>query len=104
MFARVITFQGVPGSVDGPIRFALKAATKDLGNLPGFLGIFDLADRESGRAVTVSLWETEEARAASADFARATAEKVAEEGLEQVISVDEYEVGHYLFGDELFKK
>ena len=103
MFARVTTFQGVPGSVDGPIRFALKTAAKDLVNAPGFLGIFDLTDRENGRSVTVTLWATPEARAASADYARAGAERVAEENLERLVSVDEYEVGHYVLGDELLK-
>jgi heme-degrading monooxygenase HmoA len=103
MFARVITFQGVPGSVDGPIRFALKTVTKDLASVPGFLGILDFADREAGRAVTVTLWATAEARAATADLARARAERVAEESLERVISVDDYEVGHYVFTDEFLK-
>ncbi len=66
--------------------------------MPGFLGLFDLADRKAGQAVIVTLWATKEARDASADFARDAAKKVAEEGSEQVISMRDYEVGHYLFG------
>ena len=49
----------------------------------------------------VTLWATKEARDASADFARQAAKGVAEEGDEQVISMRDYEVGHYAFGDGL---
>jgi heme-degrading monooxygenase HmoA len=99
MFARVTTFQAAPDSVDGPIRFAVKTASQGVGELPGFLGLFDLLDRASGRAVVVTLWATEEARAASAEFAREATKKVAEAGTEEVLSMRDYEVGHYLFGD-----
>jgi heme-degrading monooxygenase HmoA len=95
MFARVTVFQGAPDSVDGPIRFAVQRAGKSVVKLPGFLGLFDLADRKSGHAVIVTLWATKEARDASADFAGKAAKSVAEEGDEQVISIRNYEVGHY---------
>ena len=49
--------------------------------------------------MVVTLWATKEAREASAEFARDAAEKVVEAGGEQVISVREYEVGHYIFSD-----
>ena len=99
MFARVTTFQGDPDSVDGPIRFSVQRASQGLGGIPGFLGLFDLADRESGQAVVVTLWATREARDASAEFARDAAKKVAEEGSEHVVSMRDYEVGHFLLGD-----
>lgn len=99
MCARVTVFQTAPDSVDGPIRFAVQRASKGALELPGFLGLFDLADRKSGHALIVTLWETKEARAASADFARNASKSVAEEGDEQVISMRDYEVGHYALGD-----
>ena len=49
--------------------------------------------------MVVTLWATEDARDASADFAREAAKRVAEEGAEQVISTRDYEVGHLLLGD-----
>jgi heme-degrading monooxygenase HmoA len=101
MFARVTVFQGPPDSVDGPIRFAVQRASKTVVTLPGFLGLFDLADRRSGHAVIVTLWATKEARDASAEFARKAALSVAEEGDEQVISMRDYEVGHYALIDGL---
>jgi heme-degrading monooxygenase HmoA len=101
MFARVTTFQGEPDSVDGSMRFPLKKASSGIQELPGFLAMFDLADRKTGQAVVVTLWATKEARDESSGFALAAGKKVAEETGEQVISVRDYEVGHYLFSEEL---
>jgi heme-degrading monooxygenase HmoA len=95
MFARVTTFQAAPDSVDGPIRFAVQRASQGIAELPGFLGLFDLSDRNTGHAVVVTLWATKEAREASLEFARNAAKDVAEAGDEQVISVRNYEVGNY---------
>ncbi|MGZ8707002.1 MAG: hypothetical protein ACXW0F_01760 [Gaiellaceae bacterium] len=99
MFARVTIFQAAPDSVDGPIRFSVQRASRGLEDLPGFLGLFDLADRKTGHAVIVTLWETKEARDASAEFAREASKSVAEEGSEQVISMRDYEVGHHILSD-----
>ena len=99
MFARVTIFQGDPDSVDGPIRFPVREASQGIKNLPGFLAMFDFADRDTGRAMVVTLWATKEARDGSADFARDAAEKVVEADGDQVISVREYEVGHYIFSE-----
>jgi heme-degrading monooxygenase HmoA len=99
MFARVTTFQAARDSVDGPIRFAVQRASEGVVELPGFLGLLDLADRRSGHAMVVTFWATKEARDASADFARNATKSVAEEGDEQVISMRDYEVGHSRFSD-----
>jgi heme-degrading monooxygenase HmoA len=61
--------------------------------LPGFLGLFDLANGEIGQAVMVTFWATQEARAASAEYVRSVNEKVVEETDGQVLSVREYELG-----------
>jgi heme-degrading monooxygenase HmoA len=103
MFSRVTIFQGSADSVDGPIRFPVKTLSDGMKDLPGFLGLFDLADRETGQTLMVTFWATQEARAASAEFARNATNKVAEETGEQVLSVREYEVGHYILGDGLAK-
>ena len=98
MFARVTIFQAAPDSVDGPIRFAVQRASQDVVKLPGFLGLFDLSDRDTGHSVIVTLWANKEARDASAEFARNATKSVAEEGGEQVISMRDYEVGHHMLG------
>jgi heme-degrading monooxygenase HmoA len=97
MFARVITFEGTPDSVDGAIRFPIKKIAESLKDVPGFLGMFDLANRKTGRAVVISVWATKEACSASADLARDNSAWVAKEADENVMSIDEYEVGHHTF-------
>jgi heme-degrading monooxygenase HmoA len=73
-------------------------------HLPGFLGLFDLANRETGQALMVTFWATQEAHAASAEFARKLTEKVVEETGEQVLSIREYEVGHYMLSDDFARR
>lgn len=98
-------FQGTPDSVDGALPcFPVKRFAKGVEDLPGFLGMFDFADRKAGRAVIVTLWATEEACAASAEFARKATKRLAEEGAEEVLSVREYEVGYYLLSDSLSRR
>ena len=65
MFACATTFQGSADSVDGAIRFPLKTLSEGMEHLPGFLGLFDLANRETGQALMVTFWATKEAHAAS---------------------------------------
>jgi heme-degrading monooxygenase HmoA len=100
LFARVTIFQGAPDSVDGPIRFAVQRASEGLGDVPGFLGLFDLSNRDSGHSVVVTLWTTREARDASADLARTATQSVAEEGGERIISMRDYEVGHHMLSPD----
>jgi hypothetical protein len=62
--------------------------------------MFDLADRKSGRAAVLTLWATKEAREGSAEFALAAGQKVAEESGEKIVSIRDYEIGHYLLSDD----
>jgi heme-degrading monooxygenase HmoA len=101
MFARVTVFQGTPDSVDGAVRFAVRAAVESVDRAPGLLALFDLSDRSSGRSAIVTFWATREARAASAERAKAAVERIAEAGGEKVVSVRDYEVGYHLFTEEL---
>ncbi|HEY2130163.1 MAG TPA: antibiotic biosynthesis monooxygenase [Streptosporangiaceae bacterium] len=59
MFARVITAQAAPGQLDGAIALArdqLPAAAQRR----GFRGFYLLTDAETGRVMTISLWDTQE--------------------------------------------
>jgi heme-degrading monooxygenase HmoA len=63
MFARVITAQVAADGLDGAIQVAqqqLPAARRQ----PGFKGFYLLADAETGKLMTISLWETREDLAA----------------------------------------
>jgi heme-degrading monooxygenase HmoA len=59
MFARVITTQVAAGQLDSTValgREELPAAARQ----PGFRGFYLLTDAETGKAMTISLWETRE--------------------------------------------
>jgi len=63
MFARVITAQAAADGFDGALGVAqqqLPAARQH----PGFKGFYLLADAETGKLMTISLWETREDLAA----------------------------------------
>ncbi len=59
MFARVVTAQAAAEGFDSVTRLAreqLPAARQQ----PGFRGFYVLSDPESGKLMTISLWETKE--------------------------------------------
>jgi len=71
MFARLGISQGAPEHLDAAIRWAREQTLPDLERLPGFKGLYVLVDRQTGKGVGISLWETEAALQGSEDIARA---------------------------------
>jgi hypothetical protein len=61
MFARVSTFEGRPEQVDALVHIGLEKFLPQLKRYDGFNGALALADRGSGKVLTVLLWESEEA-------------------------------------------
>jgi len=59
MFARVITAQAGTQGFDGLIGVA-RDQLPGAGQQPGFKGFYLLTDAESGKVITISLWETRE--------------------------------------------
>jgi len=60
MFARVGIFQSAPERVDDDeARQAREQMLQTLQRLPGFAGLYVLGDRQTGRTIGISLWETE---------------------------------------------
>ena len=72
MYARVETFQAAPDNVEDLLEVQQKtvALARQLsGNMGGFL----LVSRETGKAISITYWETEEDRAtAESEFAAAS--------------------------------
>jgi heme-degrading monooxygenase HmoA len=88
MFARVSTYQGdTERLLDG-----FRRTTEPLTQLEGFERAYFLTDAAAGRAVTVTLWETPAAMAASAEWASKAREHAAHESGAAVESVRSYEV------------
>jgi hypothetical protein len=68
MFARVSRYRGSPDKLDAGLRVA--GQTLDDAKDVGYLGSYALVDRQSGNAMTVTIWDSREhleASAASAD-------------------------------------
>ena len=59
MFARVNSVQAATGELAGLIKFA-GDQLPDAHEAPGFKGFYLLADRQSGKLVTISLWDSDD--------------------------------------------
>ena len=88
MFARVSTYQGeTERLLEG-----FRRTTELLAQLEGFERAYFLTDDAAGRAMTITVWQSEAAMAASADWASKAREHAAHESGAAVESVGSYEV------------
>ena len=92
MHVRVSTIQGAPGKVDDVARQAQEQTLPQLQKLEGFKGFVVLGDRQSGKMLGVSFWESEEALRASDEAASSVRSAAAETADGIVAGVEEYEV------------
>ncbi len=92
MFARVSTYQGDPGRIDEGLEHARKNIVPRAQQLDGFRGLYYLIDRESGKALSITLWETEEALRATEEEANRLRHEGAQAYAASVESVERYEV------------
>ena len=60
MYARVSRYQASPQQVDQGIQ-VFQQTSPQIRQMQGFKKAYLLVDRQSGKAITVSLWESEEA-------------------------------------------
>jgi len=67
MYARMITTQIKPGMLDEALD-AFPGIAAAAQNVPGFNGLQMLVNRDSGKAVVIGLWETQEDEVASRAF------------------------------------
>jgi len=66
VYARTTTMEATPASVDAGIAYVRDEVMPLLDGLDGYVGLSLLADRSSGRCITTSAWESEDAMRASA--------------------------------------
>ncbi|HYO05239.1 MAG TPA: hypothetical protein VET27_26670 [Mycobacterium sp.] len=78
MYARTTTIGAMPSSVDAGIAYVRDAVMPKLEGLEGHIGISVLADRSSGRCITTSAWESEEAMRASTEAVQSLRSRAAE--------------------------
>ena len=78
MYARTTTLRGNPQAVDDLIATVRDEVLPGLMQLEGCIGLSLLIDRDSGRAIATSAWETEDAMRASAEQARPLRDRAAQ--------------------------
>lgn len=88
MFARVSTYTGEP---DELVR-GFESATADLQQIDGFSQAYFCIDRASGKGLTITVWDDEQALEASADRARQLRAQATEPSGATIDSVQHYEV------------
>ena len=75
MYARSTTIQAQPSSIDDGIAFVRDTVMPALEGMDGFVGVSLLVDRQSGRCIATSAWESEEAMRASSEAVRSVREQ-----------------------------
>lgn len=88
MFARVSTYTGDP---DELVR-GFESARNDLQEIDGFSQAYFCVDRASGKGLTVTLWNDEQALETSAEQARQLRARATEPSAATIDSVEHYEV------------
>jgi heme-degrading monooxygenase HmoA len=92
MFARMSTFEGPAARTAEGIRLARRQILPVARLHEGFRGIYLLSDPETGRSLSITLWETEEDMRVSEEAARRARKESAEGSGEEILSVEHYEV------------
>jgi heme-degrading monooxygenase HmoA len=91
MHARVSTYQ-----TDNSDRLieGFESVSGELEQMDGFSHAYFMVDRGSGKALSVTIWESEDALRASSKKADELREKGTEPSGASIISVDHYEIPH----------
>jgi heme-degrading monooxygenase HmoA len=93
VYARVSIFEGSPEQIDEMLRQVREVVLPQAKQDEGFKGIIALGDRQSGKTLGITFWESEEAMRASEEDANRLRSVSAEAGGQQIASVESYEVG-----------
>jgi heme-degrading monooxygenase HmoA len=78
VYARSNTIKAPPSSIDAGIEHVRNTVMPALEGIEGFTGLSLLVDRSSGRCITTTAWQSEEAMHASAESVRPVRDRAAE--------------------------
>src|ERR671916_261731 len=93
MHARVSTLVGPPDRMDEGLRHVREHVLPLLQQQDGFKGFVALGDRQSGKLIGVSFWESEQAMQAAEEVGDRTRRESAEAMGDTIAGVERYEVG-----------
>lgn len=91
MYARATTMS-VPREQQDAAVEQYRAGISRFREMPGNKGAFLLVDRNTGRGIAVTVWESEEAIAESRERANELRQQAAQESGGDVLEVQEYEI------------
>jgi heme-degrading monooxygenase HmoA len=91
VYARSTTIQAQPSSIDAGIALVRDEGMPALRDMPGCIGVSLLVNRQSGRCIVTSAWETEEAMRAGAERIAPLRDRAAEMMM-GTPSTDEWEI------------
>jgi heme-degrading monooxygenase HmoA len=94
VFARIATYtaQPSPYRIEQGIRRAREKVLPRIRQMDGYEGAYIFVDRHSGKAISISLWESEEAMHRSEEAVRALRDEIAGGLGTQTVDVEHYEV------------
>ena len=95
MFARIGTWQGSPDDLERWIVRGREQVKPAIRQDPGLTAVYWLADREAGKGMIVTLWESREAMAAS-EQARAARQSATSAATGARVTTERYEVVDWL--------
>jgi heme-degrading monooxygenase HmoA len=95
MHARMSTLEGPPDEMDEGLRQVREHVLPLLQQQNGFKGFIALGDRQSGKLIGVSFWESEQAMQDSEELGDRTRSDTAEATSDTIADVERYEVGHF---------
>lgn len=78
MYARSTTIEAQPSSIDAGVAHVRDVVMPTLQQIDGCVGVSLLVDRQAGRCIATSSWETHEAMQASAERVRPVRDQAAE--------------------------
>ncbi|MDE8588322.1 hypothetical protein [Arthrobacter sp. NQ4] len=89
MFARISTYKTGPDTrTDNPTDVVVNSVLE----LPGCKGVYYLNGTETDNAISITLWDTEDAMLASRQAATRIREESSQADGTQIVSVEEFEV------------
>jgi len=90
--ARVSSLEGSPGGIDEGIAFIKDTILPEAADLTGWRGILTLADRQTGKAKTITFWDGPESLSASEARADELRAQAADAMGDTISAVERYEV------------
>ena len=93
MRARMSTLEGATDEIDEVLREIREHVLPLLQQQDGFKGFITLEDRQSGKLIGITFWESEQAMQASEEVGARTRSETAEVTSDAIEDVERYEVG-----------